>query len=209
MSTITMIEKQKRNKSRYSIYVDDKFSLGVDENTLIKYELRKGKEIDENFLEDVIKAEEQNKANNYAINLLSYRARSEMEIKEKMKSKEYESYIIDNTINYLKQNKYLDDKAFAISFTKDKKNFKKIGEQRIKQELFYKGIDKDTINDVLDELIDKDEEYKTALELALKKIKTSYKNDDKNALYRKLGGFLQRKGYSYEVVSRVLKETVK
>ena len=50
-----MIEKQKNNKSRYSIYIDDKFSLGVDENTLIKYELRKGKEIDNNFIEDVIK----------------------------------------------------------------------------------------------------------------------------------------------------------
>ncbi|NLW21899.1 MAG: hypothetical protein GXY88_01370 [Tissierellia bacterium] len=51
-------------------------------------------------------------------------------------------------------------------------------------------------------------EYERALELARKKI-SSYKKDNRDAIYRKLGGFLQRKGYSYDCIMKVLKEIVK
>ena len=66
-----------------------------------------------------------------------------------------------------------------------------------------KGIDDDIIETVLVE--DKDDEYERALEIATKK-HSSYKDDDRNKIYRKLGGFLQRKGYSFDIVSKILKE---
>ena len=69
-----------------------------------------------------------------------------------------------------------------------------------------KGVSRDIADEILEEYCDG--EYEIALELAKKKIH-SYKNDDRNSIYRKLGGFLQRKGYSYDVVSKVLKELVK
>jgi len=208
LSKITMIEIQKRNKKRYSVYVDDKFALGVSEDTLIKYNLKKGLEIDETFLNDILKMEEQVKANSYALNLLSYRARSEKEIVDKMKEKEYESDVIEKTIKYLYDNKYLDDKLFAEAYARDKINFKKIGKQVLKQELYQKGVDKEIVAEIVEELVDEDIEYENALNLAIKKRRTSYRKDDKQALYRKLGAFLQRKGYTYDIVSKVLKEVI-
>ncbi|QUH22160.1 RecX family transcriptional regulator [Alkaliphilus sp. B6464] len=208
MSKITKIEQQKRNKHRFSIYIDGVFAFGIHEDVMVKFRLEKGNEIDKHFIENVVKEEEQNKANNYALNLLSYRARSEKEIKNKMFQKGYEDSIIDQSIEFLYRYKYLDDKEFALSFAKDKINLKSAGEKLIRQELFYKGISSDIINDVINVLMDEDKQYTAALELAKKKLNSTYKHDDKQAKQRKLCSFLQRKGYSYSIVSRVLKEVL-
>ena len=55
---ITSIEPQKRNKDRFSIYIDDKFYMGVNQDVVLKHFLTKGMEVDEEFLNDVIKTEE-------------------------------------------------------------------------------------------------------------------------------------------------------
>ena len=68
-----------------------------------------------------------------------------------------------------------------------------------------KGIDDDIIDNVLTE--DGESEYDRALEVAIKKYQ-AYKNDSKDKIYRKLGGFLQRKGYSFDIVNRILKELI-
>ena len=69
-----------------------------------------------------------------------------------------------------------------------------------------KGIDNEVINNEIEDLVDDDDEYEKAKEIAIKKLETTYKNDDKNARYRKLGGLLQRRGYSMNVVMPLLKE---
>lgn len=93
--------------------------------------------------------------------------------------------------------------TFAETYTEEKIRLKKLGSYRIKHELYNKGISQE----IIDETIEKycHNEYERALELAKKKI-TSYKNDDKNAIYRKLGGYLQRRGYSYDCISSILRE---
>lgn len=202
---ITKIESQK-NKNRVNVYIDENFAFGIDIEILYKYSLEVDMEIDESFIKDVLQGEEQNRANNYALNLLSYRWRSECEIRNSMNTKGYSQDTIDNTIKFLKEQELIDDRRFAESFIKDKINFRDWGSYRLKQELFSKGVSKNIVDEVIEKYCD--DEFERAMNLASKKIK-SYKNDDKNAIYRKLGGYLQRKGYSYDVISSVLKELLK
>lgn len=202
---ITKIESQK-NKNRVNVYIDENFAFGIDIEILYKYSLEVDMEIDESFIKDVLQGEEQNRANNYALNLLSYRWRSECEIRNSMNTKGYSQDTIDNTIKFLKEQELIDDRRFAESFIKDKINFRDWGSYRLKQELFSKGVSKNIVDEVIEKYCD--DEFERAMNLASKKIK-SYKNDDKNAIYRKLGGYLQRKGYSYDVISKVLKEILK
>lgn len=209
MKEITKIEIQKKNKDRYSIYIDGEYSFGIYENVLIKYGLKKGMKIEEDFLEDVLKKEEQECANNYGLRLLNFKMRTEQEIRRKMKEKEYTEDVVDTTIEYLYYLNYLNDEEYANKFIKDKSNLKNMGKERIKRELYAKGIDKEIINDQIEDLVDDDDEYEKATEMAIKKLETTYKNDDKNAQYRKLGGFLQRKGYSMNIVFKILKELIK
>ena len=65
---ITRIESQK-NINRVNIYIDNKFAFGLTDEIRYKYDLHTNKEIDEEFIEDVLKAEEQNKVINKALNL--------------------------------------------------------------------------------------------------------------------------------------------
>ena len=202
---ITKIELQK-NPNRVNVFVDDIFAIGIENELRYKYKLEVGMEIDDDFIKTVLDAEEENKVIHQALNLLSYRQRSEKEIFQALKRKDFQESHINKAIEYCKENKYLDDMAFAKSFVNDKINLSKLGVDRIRYELILKGISKDIINRVL--IVDKDEQFELAKDLAEKRIK-SYKNDSKNAVYRKLGGYLQRRGYSYDIVSRVLRDVLK
>ena len=202
---ITNIEPQ-RNKDRVNVYVDDLFTSGIDLELKYKHKLEVGMEVDDNFIQEVLKSEEQNKVINHALNLLSFRQRSEKEIYTALKRKDYDEIYIENAIDYCRRQKFLDDRAFAKAFIKDKLNLNQLGEQRIKYELQRKGVSQNIIDDVL--VLDRDDQYEAAFKLAEKKL-PSYRNDDRNAAYRKLSGFLQRKGYSFEIVSKVVKEILK
>ena len=203
---ITSIEPQKNNNDRVNIYLDGNFAFGISIEILYKYGLEKDTEIDEEYIKNVLKAEERSKAINYALNFLNFKWRTEKEIRNKMLLKGYDEEIIQETISYLKEQKLIDDRRFAEGFVKDKINFNKLGKYRLKNELYNKGISGDIIDEVLSENCD--DELERAMELGRKKL-PSYKNDDKNAIYRKLGGFLQRKGYSYDCISKVMKELLK
>lgn len=200
---ITKIELQKKNKDRMSIYINEEFGFGLHKEIVFKFGIEKGKELDKDFIEKIIKAEEQNKANNYAINLLSYRHRTKKEIIDRMKRKGYEETVVSNTIRYLDKFGYINDKEFAKEFVKIKS--RKLGIKRIKAELGQKGIGEEIIYNVIQEEFDESEEYNRALEIGKKRVK-SYRGEEKQKIYRKLGAYLQRKGFDYGIVSKVLKE---
>ena len=138
---------------------------------------------------------------------MSFRARSEKEIYDRMMQKGYEPSVIANTIQYLKEQRYINDKDFAETFIRDKVELNRYGRNRIKSELLKKGISKELIDELLETTFQTDTEYETAKELAENKIK-SYLKDKKDAQYRKLSSYLLRKGYSYDIVSRVVKEII-
>lgn len=209
MDIITKIEQQKKNIHRYSIFLNEKYSFSVSEDTLVKLRLRKGLEIDKEQLDYILKQEEINSCKAFGIKLLSHKARNEYEIKDKMLKKGFNEETISEAIAYLREQNYINDEEYAKSYIKDRVNIKKLGYVRIKNELFQKRIDSDIIEDTLNELIDTKDEYKRALELAEKKMNSTYKNDDTQAVYRKLGGFLQRRGYSMDTILKVLNKVLK
>lgn len=209
MPVITKIEQQKKNIHRYSIFLDEEYSFSVSEDTLINLSLKKGMTIDKEELEKILEQEDMNLCKNYGLKLLGYRARSECEIKDKMLSKGYNEESIKEAIKYLKEFKYIDDEEYAKSYIKDRVNIKKLGYNRIKNELYQKHIDSTIVENTLNEVFNGEDEYRRALALAEKKRNTSYKNDDFQAAYRKLGGFLQRKGYSMDIIIKVLNKILK
>lgn len=203
---ITKIESQK-NKDRVNVYIDGKFAFGLMKEIQYKYNLTKGMEIDQEYITGVLLEEEQSKCTNFALNFLGYRQRSEKEIVDRLRKKDFDEDMIKKTLVYLREHRLINDLEFAKSFMRDKININKHGPRKIQYELYKKGISQAIIDQVLDE-DDEDDEYSRALELAQKKF-PSYKNDDRNAQYRKLGGFLQRRGYSSHCVYKILDKLIK
>lgn len=199
---ITKIEPQK-NTDRVNIYINDKFAFGLFEEIRFKFGLKVDDEIEQEFIDNVLNSEEQKHAIDYALNYISYRQRSKKEVYNALRKKGLEENYIEYAIDYLTERSYLDDSSFADSFIRDKRNLNKYGSRRIEYELSAKGVSRETIHELLN--YDTDEEYNMAMELASKKI-MSYSSDDRNSVYRKLGGFLQRKGYNFDIVNKVLQE---
>lgn len=204
---ITKIEPQKRNRKRMSVYIDGAFAFGVDMEVAYVCGLKEGLEVDKEWIDAVVQKEELLRAQNYALNLLSFRARSEKEIAERMAQKGYELFIIDKTIAYLKEQGYINDKAFAEAFIKDKLELNGHGRNRIRWELYKKGVSRELVDELLEEVVTPDEEYEKAKMLAERKMKL-WQKDSKPVQYRKLSGLLARKGYPFDLVSKVARELV-
>lgn len=202
---ITKIEVQVKNPDRFSIYIDDKFAFGITDELQYKYKLKKGMVISQELMDQVLEDERQNKAINYTLHLLSYRQRSVEEVRRKLIEKEYLDHQIEYAIDSCLENNYLDDYEFASSYVRDKAKINKHGPQRIKHDLRSKGVSDSDIQAALDD--NYDNEYDIAIEIAKKQVK-KYEDDDRNKKYRKLGSFLQRRGYSYDTVNTILRELI-
>ena len=131
---ITNIELQK-NKKRYNIYIDGEFAFGISEELKYKFDLTIDDCIEKDFIENILKSEEQMKTTNYALKLLSYNRKTEKGMYDALKKKGFDEDFIDNTLDFLKENKYIDDLEYAKSFIRDKQNINKYGSNRIKYEL--------------------------------------------------------------------------
>jgi regulatory protein len=204
MKKITKIEYQKKNKERFNIYIDDEYGFAVDISILIKYSLKKGMELDDALIDEILLSEEEISVYNYGISVLSRYFKSEYELRLKMKNKGFNPQLIDNAISILKERKYLDDERYCEMFINDKINISKHGVRKIKEALYYKGIDKEIIEEKI-KCISAESEEERALLLGEKKLLNIKENDNRKKM-SKLSNYLLGKGFEYETVNRALRK---
>ncbi|MDY2738065.1 recombination regulator RecX [Intestinibacter sp.] len=201
MAIITKIEAQKKNDDRVNIYVDEKFFMAIYKELVFSFNLKKGQEIDANYLKSILDDEMYIKAKNKALNILSKASQSEKQIRQKL-SKDFEEHTIDRVIEFLQKYKFVDDEDLAIRIVNTNVNLNKYGKNKIKQNLYNKGIDKIIIEQAMDE-IDSDKEFENALYLGKKRY-DRLKNEDPRKAYQKIGNHLAYKGFNYDIIKKVL-----
>ena len=200
MSTITKIEVQKNNKDRVNIYVDEEFFAGLDLELVYTLNLSKGQTIDAERMKEIIYKDNISKVKSKALKIINKAEQSEKTLRDKLK--DYDEEIVDIVIEYLKDCKFVNDKDFAKRIASSNSNVSKFGKNKIKQNLYKKGIDREYIDEAIDE-IDEDVEFENAVYLAEKRYK-SVKNDDKRKVYQKLIQHLTYKGFSYDTSKRAI-----
>lgn len=206
MKKITKIEYQKRNKERFNIYIDDEYGFSIDINIMIKYSLVKGMELDDALIDDILKSEEKISVYNYGISVLSRAAKSEYELRLKMKNKGFDSMLIENAIIKLKERKYIDDERYCEMFINDKINLSKHGVRKIKEALYYKGVDREIIKEKIKNISAEDEEERAFI-LAEKKL-SGIKEEDTRKKMAKLSNYLIGKGFEYEMVKKIVRKLI-
>jgi regulatory protein len=205
MPRITKIEPQKKNPKKRSVFLDERFAFGLDEEVVYKYGLKTGKELEQKEIDQIIEAETKKEAKDAALKFLSYRMRSERELRDKLKKKEFAQNLIDEVVKDLKRVNLIDDYEFASAFVRDRISNNPRGKILLKQELWKKGIKKEIIEKTLKEYFkDENEELILAKEL-LRKRKKRYESLDENVAKRRLMSFLLRRGFSYDIVKQVLR----
>jgi len=153
-----------------------------------------------------VNEKELTRAKNAAYRLLTYRSRSRAEIEAKLHDKEFNDAIIDAVLADLARLGYVNDVQFAREWTRSRIRLRGFGRRRIGQELKNRGIDAEIIREVFVEVFSDETEIETAKHVAEKKLKTM-KTLDRVVRRRRLAGFLERKGFSSEIIRDVLKST--
>ena len=201
---ITRLERQKRNKQRINIYINEEYAFALHEDVLIKYRLTKGAELDEADMRELLEAEERSRAEQYALRHIGMRPRTTEEVRQYLLGKGFSAEVAAETIVRFIERKYLDDRLYARQWIEERMRLKPRGSRLLRQELQHKGIDSRLIEEALSEP-DHDEEYEACLVCARKKSArrtfASYME-----MRDKIGPFLQRKGFPLGTINRVLRQ---
>jgi len=201
--TITQIQVQKKRKKRCSIFLNDEFAFGLDQDIVLQFGLKKGDVLSDQQIEVILLNEEKKKAKDRALNFLSYRDRSEKEIRTKLKDVGYEENIVEWVIGELKRLKFIDDERFAHSYAQTQMITRPMGEYFLKKELQQKGIEAELIEQAVEKVYQEDDQFSVAFELAQQR-KKRYNDIDEMKAKKRVSDFLLRRGFSWEIVSEVL-----
>ncbi|MFC3885365.1 recombination regulator RecX [Bacillus songklensis] len=208
MPIITKITTQAKNSERYNVYLDygkgEEYGFSVDEYVLVKFQLKKGRELDELDLTEIQYADDVKKAYNLALNYLSYRMRSKKEVHTYLKSKGIGEMIIQEVLHKLDDQRYIDDLEFAKAYARTQRSTTVKGPNLIRKELKEKGIADEYIDISLMDFSD-NEQLQTAIKIA---DKTKGKNQklSSSALRQKIEQTLQQKGYSFTIIQQLFHE---
>jgi regulatory protein len=140
---------------------------------------------------------------NLALRFLSYRPRSEKEVRDKLKTKQVDPSIVEKIIAKLKEKKFIDDEEFARGWIEGRIRFKPRSVRLIAIELKQKGIEKE----IIDKLLNTEETSVSDLDSAKKLVEKKFKKFKalpKQEIYEKLGRFLASKGFNWDTIKKVI-----
>ena len=193
---VTKISPAVKTPGRYNIYVDGKYSFSLDEFQLVQTGLHSGLDIDESKLDELKSESDYGKNYIRAVDLISRRLRSEKEIRDYAKRKQWTATNTERVIERLKSHGYLNDKVFAEAFVRSRQSTERYSKRRIERDLRQKGIAPNIVEQVLpDESSDKNAIIKLVQ-------KRASRYDDVN----KLKAYLFRAGFNYDDVNQAINE---
>ncbi len=141
------------------------------------------------------------KALDTAYNLLSRRPHSSMELKEKLAGKGFPAELIEGILNKLCQQGYLNEKEISLRWAQSLIRYRGWGKAKIALYLLQKGISKDIIENVQREVWQQFSEE----DMAGKALKKRFPSAKGHAPQRKQASFLQRRGFSADVICKVIR----
>ena len=194
---ITALVAQKRNKERVNVFIDGEFAFGLAMIEAIK--LRKGQELSPADIANLKALDEIEVAQESALNFLSFRPRSAAEIRKNLLGKDYSEAAVEKVLERLSNAGLVNDAEFAQFWVENREQFKPLSSRGLRYELRQKGVPDDEIEGALEALDEEDSAYRAAREKALR-IPTA----DKQLFSKKLGSFLARRGFSYNIVREVV-----
>jgi regulatory protein len=193
---ITGLVVQKKNKERVNVYIDDEFAFGLAMIEAIK--LRKGQELSAEEIARLKALDEVEVAHEKALNFLSYRPRSADEVRRSLRDKGYADPVIEQVMERLERVGLVNDDDFARYWVDNRDQFKPKSGRGLRYELRQKGITDDAIEAALEGVDEESSAYRAASQRAKR-----LPRDSKQVFAKRLGEYLARRGFPYDVVREV------
>lgn len=198
MAVVTALRLQTKNRQRVNVYLDGSYGLSVDR--VLATDLRTGQELTPAQLEDLSRRDALETACRQALRLLSRRPRSERELRDAWQRNKVDPATQGSALARLREAGQLDDRAFARAWVENRAAFRPKGAVALRMELRKKGVSDEIIEESLKGI---DEE--TAAYAAAMKASRRWKDLPWEAFQNRLGGYLRRRGFGYELTTSVVK----
>ncbi len=138
------IELVPRKRDRVRLHLDDGESLEVALEVVARLGIRSGDTLGTKRLRELEEQQAKWAVQQAALHYLSYRARSEFELRKRLREKEHPAALIEWCVHDLKERGLLDDRTFAEAYARTRLKLKPRGRARLIQELRGKGVERDT-----------------------------------------------------------------
>jgi regulatory protein len=194
---ITALKAQKRNPNRINVYLDGEFGFGV--SRIVAAWLSVGQALSDERISALKKDDETEFAYQQALRFIDYRMRSSIEVEQYLSEKGTSPEAISQVFERLNRSGLVNDSRFARLWTDNRSEFRPRSRRSISRELRLKGIPEEVIEKTISEMLpEEDLAYQAGLKYTRK-----LRDSDRYTFFRKLGGFLARRGFSYDVIKPV------
>jgi regulatory protein len=197
---ISALKLQKRNKNRVNIYLDGEYAFGLAK--IVSAWLKVGQELTDEKIKQLQEQDTTEVALQKAITFLSYKPRSEGEVRKNLKKKGVDDHVITEVMERLQSGGLVDDQKFAHLWIENRSEFRPRGSRVLRMELRQKGIHEEIIDSVTSNIDEDHLAYQAATKQARK-----YQQLEWQEFRKKMYGFLARRGFDYGIISTIVQKT--
>ena len=200
---MTVTQLTALGKGRDKVYIEDRPAFVLYRGELNRLGIREGEEITEGNLREIQEEILPLRAKKRAMNLLQKREYTTAALREKLRDGEYPEACVEEAVAYVESYGYVDDLRYARDFIVY--NLDRKSRMRIEQDLMRKGIQKDSVRAVFEELEEEGtrQDEASMIRTLLDKKKYDAKNADVQEKQR-MYAFLYRKGFHADAINRAL-----
>lgn len=200
MNTITALRTTGRIKKQVNLFLDGKYAFSLEKDNITKQGLKVGMELSSSRLDELKNSLRYARCLNAAYRYLSYRPRSESELRDRLQRRGFPTEHIDKVVEKLKEQGLLNDEAFARFWAENRASFRPRSRQMTRRELQKKGVDKDVISQAINEIDETESAYNAAIARARRLQSLEYQE-----FRQRLAEFLRRRGFTYDTINQTIR----
>ena len=195
----------KANICYCDVIIDNKqIEIILHFDIILKYQLKDKIEVTIDTYNNILYDNNLLKAKNLSYTFATYKMRTELEIRDRLKRENYRSDIIDLAIKFLYEFNLINDEKYTKLFVEEKSVSKVWGKIRIKNELSRKGVDSNLIDNTLLLHFPETQSNEKAIKAAEKKYNILLKKHSTQKSQQLLFSFLQRKGFYFDEIKEII-----
>ena len=188
------------DKRKCKVFLEGDFAFVLYKSEAARFHIEEGNDLPAKTYEMIEEEILLKRARDRALYLLQSQGRTQAEMIKKLKDDGYSQSVTERVLSFLQEYHFIDDNAYTENYIHVNKGRK--SKRQITYELQQKGVDRDQIRQMLEENpVDEEETVRSLL-----KKKTGGRIPEDKKEIQKLAAFLGRKGFSFEVISRVLRD---
>lgn len=201
MKQVTALRSGKGRRKRVNVYLDSKFAFSLEAEVVLTERLKVGQELSDEQISALAKADNFQRCLNAALHYLSYRPRSESELRERLYRRNFDEESIGRVVARLEELGLVDDMEFAQFWQDNRQAFSPRSSSLTRLELRRKGVAEEVISQVVTPASDGEGAYRAALGKARRLPVSDYQS-----FRRRLGEYLRRRGFSYGVINNTVQQ---